>query len=348
MVTTVSEVGEKDLIKKIIVGLASKTHKSARLGDDCGEISVSFGNNVFASTDKVPEDLVAFSKGIMSYFQLGRYLVEVNASDICAMGLKPTGILVNISMPRDFLSHDFRELYEGIATRCTELEIEILGGDTKFSTKLGLVGVAFGQGPSDTALTRFKAQQDELVFISGPLGQFGASLRLLLNDLWDDHRISNNDREALKQAIVEPTCRVDLVPAISENPMISSCMDISDGLGQSLIELSKESNIGIEIDWSSIPVPPPVVSAADLLCIDPKQIVFGPGLDLELVGTVPDTTAARKFCELHGLKIVGKTTNDHSFPRLKSGNTVKDIPGGYDQLTTDLHQSLVLPKIRLD
>lgn len=344
MTTTVSDVGEKDLIKKTILGLASKTQRNARLGDDCGEILVNVGNNVFVSTDKVPEDLVAFSKGKMSYFHLGRYLVEVNASDICSMGLKPTGILVNISMPRDFLSSDFKKLYEGIVARCIELEIEILGGDTKFSSKLGLVGVAFGQGPSDTALTRFEACQDELVFISGPLGQFGASLRLLLNDLWDDHRISGDDREALKQAIVEPTCRIDLVPAISQTPMISSCMDISDGLGQSLIELSQESNIGIEIDWASIPIPPPVASVADLLSIDPQQIIFGPGLDLELVGTVPDTVAARKFCELHEFIIIGKTTGGYRFPLLKNDDTMEDIPGGYDQLVTDLHQSLVLPK----
>ena len=73
-----------------------------------------------------------------------------------------------------------------------------------------------------------------------------------------------------------------------ESGKCGACQDISDGLGQTLIELAASSSVGIEIETAAITAATSsqiqlVAEAAEL---PTNNIVLGPGADLELVFTV--------------------------------------------------------------
>jgi thiamine-monophosphate kinase len=62
-------------------------------------------------------------------------------------------------------------------------------------------------------------------------------------------------------------------------------MDITDGLGQSLTELSEASQIGFDIDVEALPLHPLTWEVSKAIGVDPYEIAFGIGLDLELLVT---------------------------------------------------------------
>jgi len=66
----------------------------------------------------------------------------------------------------------------------------------------------------------------------------------------------------------------------------TSCMDNTDGIGQSLLELSENSGVKFVVDRARVTVPALVARVADVLQIDPLSLAFGPGADFSLVGTL--------------------------------------------------------------
>ena len=335
---TVAEFGEKRLISEIVRPLVEKTGSGKSTLDDCATISIEKGS-LFVTTDKIPEDLVAWRKGLMTLKQLGRYLVEVNASDICSMGIEPTQLLVNIAIPRDYLVRDFEQIYEGLSDRCIELGICIVGGDTKFASNLSMVGVALGQG-SSPGLNRWGANLGDLLFVSGAVGGFGAALRLLIEDKWNSPGLSSYETEQLKNLISEPQCEIGLVEKLRSSGIVSSCMDISDGFGQSLIELSQASSVGLKVDLEKVPTDPYVKSAADVLGCSMSDIILGPGLDLKLLGTVSNSSRSLELCDRLGLSVIGEVTKGHIELRMDDMPMLHQRIQGYDQLSDDLFSSL--------
>ncbi|AXS39747.1 hypothetical protein D1F64_06390 [Breoghania sp. L-A4] len=116
-------------------------------------------------------------------------------------------------------------------------------------------------------------------------------------------------------------------------------MDISDGLGQSLLELAGASNVGISINGDSIPLSTGVVEASEILGCSWPEIVMGPGLDLKLLGTMADCDASRNACDQLGISIIGRTTTDRNLKWISRDNVSMKIEG-YDQLKDDLLISL--------
>ncbi|AXS39748.1 AIR synthase related protein [Breoghania sp. L-A4] len=195
---TVGEVGEKRLIRDHIRPLAQKTGRTNSIWDDCATISAGV-DNITITTDKIPEDLVAWKYGLMDSVALGRYLVEVNASDICSMGCQPKYLLVNVALPRNFSASEFIKIYSGISKRCRELGISIVGGDTKFASSLSLVGIAVGYGASGN-FHRYTAGPSELVFVTGKVGDLvqRSALLSITNGILESLMKILNDRSTIQ------------------------------------------------------------------------------------------------------------------------------------------------------
>src|ERR1700722_5939484 len=126
---TISELGEKQLIRSIIKPLLNPDDDPNSIGDDCATIPALPGSLVCASTDRVPADLISFRIGIIDYRGLGNYLAVLNLSDLAAMGARPAGILLNLGLPATTPVGDLVAFLEGARSACADCDSRILGGD---------------------------------------------------------------------------------------------------------------------------------------------------------------------------------------------------------------------------
>jgi thiamine monophosphate kinase len=102
----VGDLGERKLIERIreLAGLYSRTSISR---DDAAVLDLS-NPRVVLTTDRVPADLLSLRAGLMTMEDLGRYVVEVNISDLVAMAARPAGFLLNLAMPANLPLEDLK------------------------------------------------------------------------------------------------------------------------------------------------------------------------------------------------------------------------------------------------
>lgn len=295
-VETVSHLGEKRIVREIIKPICTSGRACVGVGDDSAVLDFPAGEQLLASTDKIPEDLLAIQLGLMSAFQHGRYLAIVNISDIAAMGGKPIGLLCTLVLPNGFSLEYLRQFMRGFVAGGAEWNVPVVGGDTGWGSSACFSATALGSVESGRALLRSGAQPGDKIFVSGTVGGFGTALAYFIAAKPSGFALSNDEEAWLKHKLVNPTARVDIGRVLSQTGTCTSCMDITDGVGQSLRELAEASDLHFVVYPDRLPVSPITHKVANFLGKKTQDIVFWIGLDLELIGTV---TAVSRQPDLH-------------------------------------------------
>ena len=281
-----SDYGEKRIIKEIIAPICGEFDAGIGIGDDAALIDIPPGTSILVSTDKIPEDLIAMQLKLLSPFDHGRYLAQVNISDIAAMGGIPIGLVATFALPNDF-SIDYLKLFlEGLTVGCSEHGIQVLGGDLGWGSAPCFSATALGYVEKKNVLRRNKASAGDAVFVSGEVGGFGSALAYFATAKKKGLSLSESDEKYFLEKLTRPQARVSLGKLLGESGVCSSCMDITDGVGQSIRELSEASNLNFEISSHLLPVHPATKIISEFLGVDDAQVIFGIGLDLQLIGTI--------------------------------------------------------------
>lgn len=210
-------------------------------GDDCAVIAPSPGNAFAVTTDTLIEGRHFLPT--IDPIKLGRRVVNVNLSDLAAMGAVPRYALLSLTLPQ-IDEHWISRFAEGLWSALDEYGIELIGGNTTRGA-LAVAMTAFGEVPPGAALTRAGARAGDDLWVSGPLGDAGWALYCMIGDI---------KAEASAEQIARyetPQARVALGLALRD--IASSCIDISDGLLSEAAHLAKASNVAIEIDFPAIP-----------------------------------------------------------------------------------------------
>lgn len=135
--TPISTYGEFGLIKHLTENFSFKnTSTEISIGDDAAVINPE-NKKIVVSTDILAEG-VHFNLGYVPLKHLGYKAVVVNISDIAAMNVIPTQILVSLAVSNRFPVEALEEIYAGIALACKHYKVDLVGGDTT-SSNSGLV-----------------------------------------------------------------------------------------------------------------------------------------------------------------------------------------------------------------
>lgn len=168
---------------------------------------------------------------------IGWKSVAVNLSDLAAMGATPHSILLALSLPQ--IDHDWLKGFsQGLYDCCDQFGVRLIGGDTTQSPHLTLSITALGWVQTGQAIARSGAQVDDLIVISGTVGDAAFGLQHL--------------GHPLQQRLDYPTPRCELGEMLKG--LASSMIDVSDGLAQDLGHILKASNIGARIDLALLPM----------------------------------------------------------------------------------------------
>lgn len=327
-----ASIGERGLVRRIAARAPTGPDTVLGIGDDAAALQFSDSHLTVVSTDRVPSDLIALDLGVMNYSMLGRYIVEVNVSDIVAMGAKPSAFLLNLSLPSTTSVDQFESLVDGVARRCEELSIGWIGGDCKRSDEPSFVGVAIGHALGAHLVCRDGASPGDSVVVTGSLGACGAAL-MYFSRSDQSVSVSSATEETLLQRLIEPVARLDLAGTLFS--WASASMDITDGLGSSLLELAKATNCAIEISAEAIPIHPAAEEVGELFGIEPLNFALGIGLDLELLCTVGQGVTSP------GVSIGTVSEGPSSESIIRSGGSSIHIGEGFEHFSRSATDSIV-------
>jgi thiamine-monophosphate kinase len=291
---TLSDLGEREIVRRLIAEFPSSSFIPP--GDDCGAIEID--ERLILLTTDTKSDETHFPQGFTGYDK-GWSIAAANLSDIAAMGGIPVGFLIAYGLPRDTQFSVLRGIQAGIEACLTEYSTQLVGADTKENLSLTLTGTAVGIIEKREVLLRKNSRPGDVLCVSGPLGAATLGLRSLKEGL---------DIKAAEEKLKKPLPRIAEGRILAKSGMVTSCMDISDGLSSSLYEMMRASANGFEINSSSVPVHE-TLSDVEMSEEERLAVALNSGDEYELLFTVrPDSVnelhrlfkneAGREFIEI--------------------------------------------------
>ena len=258
------EIEENRFIDAIASSLPSAKSLESRRHESDAEI-IGVGDIKLAmTTDSISEEL---SSGLYDPYLGGWILVVSNLSDLAAVGAKPIGLELSLTIPSDW---DIDAMVRGIAGACKEHGCGILGGDTNIGEKPVLGATAIGT-VEGRALPRMGIKPGEAIYTTGRAG---------LGNAFALARMSGMNLQ------YKPEARIKEGLAIRD--IAGACMDTSDGLLATVDQLARINGIGIDLLPVEEYVHPIAMDVAKKAGVNPLGMIAGIHGDFELVFSMPE------------------------------------------------------------
>ncbi len=277
------------------------------IGDDSAVADISEGASLVASTDTMVED-VHFCLQRSTARQIGKKAVAISVSDIGAMGAIPKYMLSSLGCRRD-MSHKFiRELSEGVAESCERFGVFLVGGNLSESKTVFVNMTAIGEAPKETVICRHGAALGDRIYVTGTLGDSAMGLEALSLGIAED----TEDFRFLVSRHLDPEPRLGFGKEVAQKGIVSSMIDISDGLFSDLEKLTSDFGLGAEIKLNNLPLSSHLRSLCLSLDKDPYKFAVSGGEDYELLFTSAErnSDALRMISRGSGVPIseIGRVT----------------------------------------
>ena len=214
------------------------------VGDDGAIISPSPGHNLVVSTDTLIENV--HFPDCLPPEDIGYRCVAVNVSDIAAMGARARWITLALTLP-DVDEKWLQKFSEGLYHAAQKYDVSLIGGDTTSAQQIALTISITGEVLPHQAITRSQASRDELIFVTGSLGDAAAGLDLLINSSG-----SSETEKFLMQRFSRPTARSEIGQALCG--VATAASDISDGLYADTKKLLLSSELGGQLYVDRLPI----------------------------------------------------------------------------------------------
>lgn len=271
-------LSEFDLIKRYFrrARSGSPGHVVLGIGDDCALLAPTPGMQSAISTDLLVEGRHFFAGADPR--MLGHKCLAVNLSDLAAMGAKPVGFTLALSLPG--ADPEWLDAFSGGLFALADLhDCALIGGDTTRGP-LAVCITVFGEIAPGHALRRDAARAGHDIWISGTLGD----ARLALAGYWKEIALDPDAHALASTRMHMPTPRVELGRALAALPVAHAALDISDGLVGDLGHILEASQVGATLDVDALPAGPALAQQALLLR---RRFTLAGGDDYELCFTAP-------------------------------------------------------------
>lgn len=303
MGSTVADVGEFGIIRRVTEGRRQPASTLLGPGDDAAVVAASDGR-VVATTDVLVLD-VHFRLDWSSPELIGRKAVAVNLADIAAMGARPTAVLVGLACPADTPAALLDELSSGMWTEASAAGAGLVGGDLVTARQLVISITALGDLEGRRPMTRAGARPGDVVAIAGRLGWSAAGLVVLGRGFRSPVSVVGAHR------CPEPPYRAGPQAA---DAGATSLIDISDGLLADLGHVAAASGVRLDVRTDQLEVAPRLREVGSALGADALHWVLTGGEDHALAATFPAEVALPEGWraigtagEGHGVTVDGET-----------------------------------------
>ena len=310
-----SELGEDRFLERLRERVpASGPQVKLGIGDDAAALALPAGEMALLSTDVLVEN-VHFTRQTLPPRFIGRKAVAVNASDIAAMGGRPTALMASVCVPIATEVAELFAVFDGVIERTSELKIDLVGGNLSQSpdamvVDVSIVGVSLG----GRVLTRLGARPGDSIYVSGKLGAAAEGLDLLKEGM----AVSGSGAilvpkhlregpvplaESCLRAHRDPEPRIQLGQFLCEHKLATSCIDLSAGLSRDLNRICRENAIGARITETALPIHPGVLAWERVRGRSPLEQALAGGEDYELLFTTGDEQKLRDWPDGQGVAV---------------------------------------------
>ncbi len=276
-------VDEAGIIAAVLAASAGSGAYRPRLG--AGDDAAVLSSGEVVTTDLMVEG--THFDGRSSASDLGWKLVAVNASDVGAMGCRPTWALLTLSLPRPARADWLADFSAGLGEALRRYGVTLIGGDTTASPGPVFVGLTMaGEGPQ--AAVRSGARPGDRIWVTGALGEAAAGF----------YR-APPPAEGLAW-LRRPDPPVALGAALGHGRLVTAMMDLSDGLATDLARLCRASGVGARVNPALLPRGPSLDGVADPV---PFQVAFGDDYQLLFTADPASDAPIRALAEGLGVRL---------------------------------------------
>ncbi len=238
-------MSEFELIDKYCRGIGPK-HDSTiiDLGDDAAVIRPDGDADLAISTDTMVES-VHFLAGTQAG-HLAHKILNVNCSDMAAMGAQPKYATLSMSLPSKNESW-LAQFSSSLKQQADHHNVQLIGGDTT-KGKLSLTCTIIGLLNKSKAISRSGVELGDDIYVSNVVGDAALGLASLKGEL----SLPTHHRLAAEVAHYRPQARVELGRGLLN--IANAGMDVSDGLIADLRHLCDQSEVAMEIELDRVPL----------------------------------------------------------------------------------------------
>jgi thiamine-monophosphate kinase len=269
-------MAEHTRIARMFAPLCAPEAGAFLLQNDAALLTPPKGKKLVVTTDSVIEG-VHVPVGT-SPTHIAQKLLRRNLSDLAAMGAQPWRYSLNLHTPRGTAETWFSAFARSLSREQKNFAMVLIGGDTTSAAESMVHVSATLLGLAHRAHPRSRARAGDGLYVSGTIGDAAAYF-------WQRMH-SKPITPALAARFYVPSPRLALGQALQG--IASSVIDISDGLVADTAQLCRASNVGAQIDFTTIPR-----SHAYIASRCPALETTNFGDDYELLFTVPKAKQAR-------------------------------------------------------
>ncbi|MCD4813247.1 thiamine-phosphate kinase [bacterium] len=253
---------------------------------------------------------------------LGYKAAAVNLSDIAAMGGTPHRAHLVLGLPPKMEFKVIQKIVKSLMDTFHAYGVALVGGDT-VASPAGMTLAVYLQGSAvkQQVMTREKARSNDLLLVTGQLGDAAAALDIVVRR----PRLKSKFKPLIRK-LLRPSPRVNEARTLAQTGKVSAMMDLSDGLSADLKKMAKASHAGARVYAAQLPLSKMLIAAARDLHQDPQAYALGGGEDYELLfATAPQN--AYKLIEILKTKHKIKTTIIGEVLPLSLGVTMMSASG---------------------
>ncbi|MBD3422512.1 MAG: hydrogenase expression/formation protein HypE [Chitinivibrionales bacterium] len=251
-----------------------------RQGNDSACFEVPTGYKIVTSVDAHVVSPLFFPGG-----DIGSLSVHGTINDVATSGAQPlyltAGFILEEGLPLKALHRVATSM--GLAAR--NAGVPIISGDTKVVEKgkgdgIFIATTGIGIAPRQMDISGSRARPGDAVLINGTLGDHGVTIMSLRNDLHFQTTLRSDSASlhTLVAGIIDVTSDVHVLRDPTRG-----------GIASTLNEIAEQSQVGIKLQETAIPLNPQVKGACELLGLDPLYVAN----EGKMLVIVPNDSAER-------------------------------------------------------
>jgi thiamine-monophosphate kinase len=314
-----------NIIKKRFTNYTNDSNIVTNIGDDAFCFTIN-NTNICITKDILVEN-THFILNWISATDLGKKAIEINISDIVAMGqVNPKYVFIGLGIPLTLSKEFILHLYEGFKNACDYHKISICGGDTVKSDKLtiSITVIGIAHNVRNKIVSRLGANVGDVIGVINTCGDSAAGLALLYK-YGPKHKYSYDEMHLIYKHN-NPKARKKESWIIAD--YASSLIDLSDCLYMSIKMLVNQYTKGANIFLERVPVSSVLRNVFKLHNKWLHFALFG-GEDYELIFTVSTNAAKTLKKLLPNISYIGTITNSTKIKYLYNGKEKKIKYAGY-------------------
>lgn len=249
----------RDLLNRLFLPELGKT--APRALDDSAVVTMD-GQRYALTTDSHVVSPLFFPGG-----DIGRLAICGTVNDLAMIGATPVALTCGFVLEEGLSFELLQQVVASMKTAAWEAGVYIAAGDTKVVQKgsadqLFVNTSGIGKIPEGVNISGTNAREGDVVIVSGTIGDHGIAVL--------------SAREGLG---FETTLESDVAPL---NHLVSAMIGTGEihvlrdptrgGLATSLVEISEQSNVTMEINEQNLPFKPAVKAACEMLGFDPLYV----------------------------------------------------------------------------